>query len=772
MRHDKPVGRTAASMTARVVESLRNGERLTEVIGSGAMGTVREAFDGEGFERWQSGLVQLVDAGLSSGALITFALATPVIVRHHGSELALAAVSTGLATARAAGPRAATTFFAAAGTAAGLLKEHSAFRAWLRTVEEIAILAPESAEPMLRSTHDVLARLDHMSFRAWALSGIRAAGEDAGRRAAYFTHPDPAVLGSFVHTPDDVALGDCERTLKAFVAALWAYNPVIRVAAVRPGGKVPRRSSFDGAIVRVPERYGGFRGSEARRHFLAVLSHLAAHAIYSRRKFPVGTLKPIQIALVGLVEDARVEAMAMAEFPGLGRLWQRFHNATPTHALTADHLMARLSRALIDPAYRDDDPWVQKGRMLFAEQRHNLHDQAISRTIGSLLGNDLGQMRIQFNARTYVVEPSYRDDNAGLWYYGDNPPEHAELAAVILEAARIREEEQRDDAPQKREGWNEPSAPPRIAAKLTAAKEDEGVPLACHPEWDYIGGVMRREWATVLECQARPAPPDSVDETIRRYAALGARIARLVGSAKVSRPERLRRQRQGDRLDYDACVRAAIERRSGHIPDPHIYESKVMRVRDLSVLLLLDISESTRDRIPDTNTTVLALERAAAALLAEAMAGLGDPFAIDAFCSNSRDEVRYYRVKGFGETYGPITRARLAGLRGMLSTRLGAALRQAGVEVARQPTHRRLVLVVTDGEPADIDVVDRQYLVEDSRKAVQELSRLGVDVFCVGLDAGGDSYLSRIFGRRNHVVISRLESLPEKLPMLYFRLTR
>jgi nitric oxide reductase activation protein len=86
-------------------------------------------------------------------------------------------------------------------------------------------------------------------------------------------------------------------------------------------------------------------------------------------------------------------------------------------------------------------------------------------------------------------------------------------------------------------------------------------------------------------------------------------------------------------------------------------------------------------------------------------------------------------------------------------------------------THRRLLLVVTDGEPSDIDVTDRQYLVEDARKAVTGLSNDGIDVFCVGLDSGGDSYLTRIFGRRNAVQIDRVDRLPDKLPMLYLRLT-
>jgi nitric oxide reductase activation protein len=196
-----------------------------------------------------------------------------------------------------------------------------------------------------------------------------------------------------------------------------------------------------------------------------------------------------------------------------------------------------------------------------------------------------------------------------------------------------------------------------------------------------------------------------------------------------------------------------------------------MQDRDLSVLVLLDISESTKEFVKGTSTTILSVERAATALLAQAMEGLGNPFAIHAFCSNGRAEVRYFRVKDFGQRYTTVSVERLAGLRGGLSTRIGAALRHAHREIEQRQSHRRLVLVITDGEPADIDIDDRRYLVEDARKAVQELGLDGIDVFCVGLDGGGDSYLARIFGRRNAVQIDRITALPEKLPALYFRLT-
>ncbi|MGH8801958.1 MAG: nitric oxide reductase activation protein NorD, partial [Casimicrobiaceae bacterium] len=211
--------------------------------------------------------------------------------------------------------------------------------------------------------------------------------------------------------------------------------------------------------------------------------------------------------------------------------------------------------------------------------------------------------------------------------------------------------------------------------------------------------------------------------------------------------------------------------RAGRTPESKVYARLERRYRDLAVLLLLDVSQSTNDIVRGTDKSVLELEREATALLAHAMTGLGDPFAIHAFCSDTRADVRYYRVKDFDAPYDSTARRRLAGLAGRYSTRMGAALRHAARELATRRSYRRLLLMVSDGEPSDVDVADRRYLVEDARHAVLAMAHVGIDVFCVGLDAGGDGYLTRIFGQRNVLQLDRVERLPEKLPMLYFRLT-
>lgn len=757
-------------MASSFLDGLLKPAWYAECIDTRLWTAVRGAFTDTAFDRWVDALEKVAALLPEAQVIQGFAAGSVAIATAHGADLALAAVPVATAIARPAGPRAAAALFASLSAIATAAKDTESYRIWLQTLEEAAGLAPESAEALIRSSPPILERLGARGFRSWMLNGVRVSGGDPARRIAYFAQTDIASLAAFDRAADSVTFADTEKSLRAYMMALWKLRPAIRTAAIRPGGHSPRRSSFDAAFIQVPEVYSGYHGTLATAHYHAVLAHIGAHMMFTRQKFPVASLRPIQVALVGLIEDARVEHLAAREYPGLRRLWLRFHNAQPGTALTAELMMMRLSRALVDPGYIDDDPWVRKGRAMFFDHRGQWEDQAISRSIGGLLGNDIGQMRVQFNSKTYIVEPSYRDDNTGIWDFGEPPPEEAETAETIMESVRITEKDT-EDSPDKREQDAQNNTPAGIAAKMKAVPDDAGIPLAKHPEWDHVGATLRNDWTTVFDFNPQPASATAIDSILEEYSDVALRISRLVKAAKVSRPERMRRQAQGDRLDLDACIRATIDRRIGLTPDPRIYETTEMRARDLSVLVLLDISESTRDRVKDTTTTVIALQRCAAALLAQAMSGLGDPFAMHAFCSNGKDEVRYYRVKDFDETYSAVTRARLAGLRGMLSTRLGAALRQAGQEIAGQTTHRKLVLVITDGEPADVDVPDRKYLVEDARKAVHSLSHLGIDVFCVGLDSGGENYLPRIFGLRNYLMINRIESLPEKLPMLYFRLT-
>ena len=188
------------------------------------------------------------------------------------------------------------------------------------------------------------------------------------------------------------------------------------------------------------------------------------------------------------------------------------------------------------------------------------------------------------------------------------------------------------------------------------------------------------------------------------------------------------------------------------------------------MLLLLDTSKSTRDRLA-SGASILDVEQLAVAILAEAMSALGDPFCLLAFASNGRDDVEMTSVKAFDETYDRACISRLAGLSSGLSTRLGTALRHAGEVISHARSFRKLVIVLTDGEPSDIDT-DPLDLIEDASRASLGLKSRGIDGFGVVLDPGGISAAARIFGRGNTMLVHRVEDLPSRLSELYFRLAR
>jgi nitric oxide reductase activation protein len=472
--------------------------------------------------------------------------------------------------------------------------------------------------------------------------------------------------------------------------------------------------------------------------------------------------------LIGLIEDARIEAIAMRRFPGLRRLWAPFHIAEPAGVTTAPALLARMARALFDPDYCDDDGFVSKARGLFAAEP-DLEDASLSRRIGGLLGNDLGQMRAQLDARAHVIEPVYRDDGLGLWDFGAPAETAADAIDLVVEAARIAETDERSAADRERREADRDAA--GIARAREAEPDQRGVAIATYPEWDRAAGIERPAWTTARDVAAIPGDPRSIEDALDDVPALRARIHRLVRGTRIGRHERRKRQPDGPELDFDAAIDAAIALRAGDIPDVRIYRTMARQNRDLAVLILLDASESTRDRAAD-ETCVLDLERIAVAALCEALCRLGDPFALRAFASAGRDDVRITRIKDFAEPYDAAARARLAGVVPGLSTRLGAALRHAGAEIAPVHSHRKLVLVLTDGEPSDVDVPDPLDLVEDARRATLSLRGGGIDVFGVTLDPADIGSGSAVFGVSHNMPVRRLADLPSRLADLYFRLAR
>ncbi len=725
-------------------------------------------FEADELEGWAAGVLALADVNAGPSCLVAFW----EISRHHPTEEGvaplIAAAHTAANICRHTGAAATAATIVSAAVARRIFGAGPNLARWWRTMEELALRAPESVEPAAARMGEILAAGNIYAFESFVAAGLKLAGSDKRKRLKFFTLQDELARQLVERACAGIGFAETEHQTKAFVTSLWGRPPLLRSFAAGTGQAPQRRAGIAGPIIRMPEIYRGVQGSSAYTLYKAAAAHAQAHLVFGGARFPVGTLKPLQIALVTLIEDARVELMAMRQLPGLRKLWSPYHVAVPTGVAAAPTLLARLARALFDRSYIDDDSFVAKGRMMFEARLPRLEDPALSREIGMLLGNDLGQMRVQFNAKTYVVEPVYRDDGLGLWDFGDEAPSSGETLDLAVDAARVEEREKPDQTSIRPDLQEDAS---KVGRARPVVPDQRGIVIAKYPEWDRAHGVERPEWTTVREVLAKPGDPRRVEEALERADVLRNRIRRLVRGVRVGRTIRLKRQLEGHDLDLDAVIDTGISLRLREEPDPRVFRATTSRHRDLAVLLLLDISESTRDRLV-SGASILEVERLAVAVLAEAMSALGDPFSMFAFASNGRDDVEMTTVKRFDELYDRACVGRLAALSSGLSTRLGAALRHAGEVISHARSFRKLVIVLTDGEPSDIDVADPLDLVEDARRAAVGLRARGIDGFGVVLGSGAMTSASRIFGRGNTMLVPRVEDLPARLSELYFRLAR
>ena len=489
----------------------------------------------------------------------------------------------------------------------------------------------------------------------------------------------------------------------------------------------------------------------------AMVAHAVAHLRHSRPARPAHGLKPMGIAVVSAIEDARVERLLWRDFPGLhGWFAASLPPASDPLDLRFAALVSRMDRLLLLPDAIDDNHWVNKARRLFEETAASagLEDYDAFRAIASILANDLGQMRVRFEPQHYAVPAPWRDDNSYLWEFAET--ETAPDEAIALQQAGAR-------PPPPSDAPDEGSGPPP-----SDAAGDIELGRYTYPEWDRKLERLRPDWCTVIE--KLPAWQGLLPA--REQAAPGnGRIAPLAlpRARHLDRTHRLRRQWEGDDIDLNAAIEVLVDRRLRLRPDARLFMRPGKGPRPSSVLVLLDLSASANDPGPHA-ASLLDIEKQAALLLAASNARGIDRLAIHGFSSNTRAEVYYYRLLEAGRPLDAPTSAMIGALRGRYSTRMGAALRHAAALMQAEPPGQRTVLLVTDGAPSDIDVHDPQYLIEDARQAVAEARDAGVRTACIAVDGAADAYVRRIFGWRNYCIADDARSLPVRLSRMSARL--
>lgn len=615
----------------------------------------------------------------------------------------------------------------------------------LALCEEIAAHESGQLAALAPRLEYLLDRLDPAALHRWVLTGMRLYPNHPALLAKYWDLSDPAAARSLSLEADGVSLAQRRNALQYLLAGFGMPGLEIKSCRQDALNAPPLRSVISDGVLLLPEHYLALEGAVCDDIYLAAVTHALAHLRFSPRHQPVGKRKPLHLAILGLVEDARVERLMCREYPGLHALWGKFHTASgERNDLDIASLTARLARAIHDGSYCDPNHWVNKGRDLFEKCASGLERPDAFIEVASILANDLGQMRVRFVQDQYRVAPAYRDDNSLLWEFDTDSQQAPPDEALARESVQVM--------PSEEERGNTRKVSPVFSNEYEVLR---------YPEWDCEISEMRPGWATIIDVPT-PSRPDNAE----RRSVVPSGLPRLVAAPKarlLDRMVRLRRQHDGEDLDLDAAIESRVSMRGRMTPDPRIFQRPGKRRTTVAILLLLDLSESTNDRIGGSFTSVLDLEKRAAHMLAGSADSRFVRIAIHGFASNGRHEVRYTHIKEFDETFGDAQARYLMQQQGSLSTRMGTALRHAQACLAREAAEKKVLMVLTDGEPSDIDVTDRKYLIEDARHAVGTLALHGSDVFCLTLDRRADRYVSRIFGSRNFLIIDNAISLPHQL---------
>ncbi|HYE34165.1 nitric oxide reductase activation protein NorD [Methylocaldum sp.] len=740
-----------------------------------------------GLRNYIEGARALSELGRGTELVVSYIQEMPLVAKEVGDEIIPDVVTAVMKLASMVSGSVIAVLFDSLPTAANRLGDADLLRQYLALIHQLSAKAPRGLRPMLQHLDQLFEKLTLGGLRRWALWGAQVHGRDFENLAKYFSLQTADSVAVLQKERRGTLFVDTQRKLNFYLRALWGRDFYMRPTAGDYESRQSLKPFIDFPVIYLPDAFDDYGGISGKELYRAASAHAAAHLAYTEKAISAEALNPVQMFMIGLMEDARVEHLAIRQFPGLQQLWLPLHEAAAEGREGRDPallFLERLAHALLDRELETDDALIRETVAAFWEAfSARSHDNQISWDLGVTLYNKIKDRMAVSSLRVLEgIDIPYRDDNRFIWAFAEQRWDQAEYVPAserqvrrkvsVMEMVNEVDCELAGDDAQEVWTLETPFYLDQEGCTINELEGKEPVSDPYHyPEWDYQVQLHRPNWATVLEKRQSRGDRDLIEQILVEYKPIASRLKHIIDALQPQGLIRQRRQEDGDEIDLNAAIRAMVDIRMGEMPDPRISIRYIRKTRDLAVLVLLDLSESTNETLPGSDRAVIQLAREATTLLAWAIDGIGDPFAIHGFASDGRHDVQYYRFKDFDQAFDDKAKARLAGMQGGLSTRMGAALRHAGKFLLRQPQQKKLLLLVSDGEPADIDERDPQYLRFDTKKAVEELATAGVTSYCLTLDPEADEYVSRIFGPNRYTVVDHVQRLPERLPALFVSLT-
>lgn len=606
--------------------------------------------------------------------------------------------------------------------------------------------ASEGLLKLLEKVPILLNQLSLQGLKNWIDYGVVNYQNNPQRQQAYFSIKSADSKAIMQRERHGTLYIDNDNKLHLYLKSMWqAESYFIPYSYAFDEIRKPQ-PYYDKLGIRIPDVYEDFNNISGIDRYRITIAHIAGHKKWTTQVV-ADNYSPFQRMAIEHFEDSRIEYLILKQYPGLKKYLLKLHpkpieyDCNPVNESCLRHRLTMLSRAILDENHNFKDKHIIDFRAKF----HNIMAESDSST------KTMAELAILFVARTRLqsdqyaniyfkdTEVSYRDDNRHMWIY-------------------IEEGDEEDNLPDKKESENKEI-------------ELDSLPPKHYPEWDYNTNIFKPDWVSLYEAKHPAANASDIDGILNKHKDIVKLLKRILDKLKPQQYMRVRFQEDGSELDIDTAIKSLIDYRCGAIPDNRINVSYEHSGRNIAVMLLLDLSASLKE-IPEGQTqSILELSQEAVSLLAWTIDQLGDKYAIAGFNSDTRHNVRYYHIKGYSEKFDDAVKSRLAAISSNYSTRMGAPIRHAAHYLSAQQADKKLLLILTDGEPSDIDVKDEKYLINDTKKAIDELSSSVISSFCISLDKKADNYIGDIFGNR-YLVIDHINRLPEKLPQLFMSLTK
>lgn len=550
------------------------------------------------------------------------------------------------------------------------------------------------------------------------------------------------------------------------------------------------RASFDGATLRLPESLAVFPDPRANA---SLYLWLATAAVALHDQTPSTAQDPLAADLAAIESATAMTATALRLAPGYSRLHADLCEATlllrrtphlpPVEAAVEARVRAALGEDIALPLLPTKAP---RGYRPFRPVPLWPDLRVLARSNSTAVENrdtegapeEAAEERVARRARRRKADQADRNDSFILHKF------EAILSMTEFLNLNRRVEDDDDDSARKAAddqdeiGLAQVSKAPatRLKLHLDLAPEDvdrEALSgIATYPEWDVRTNSYLPAHARVLHSRADAStltPPFRADPRASARIRAVRRQFEALRPSLVSTPG----HPDGDVLDTERAVRARVDFLCTGEGTDRVWRQTRPERRDLAVSILLDVSRSTESAIPGhghEGRSVIDIEREALAALAWGLDACGDSFAIHAFSSLKRDRVFVQELKGFAEPMADTVEQRIAALKPGHYTRLGAAIRHTSALLTKEARKRRMLLVITDGKPNDLDHYEGRHGIEDSRMAILEARRAGHSVFGITVDREGKSWFPRLFGQGAYALIPQPEKLTQALPQIYRQL--